>query len=282
MTPDNEKFVLCIDDTGTRELNPKKGPPRHDGMDWFGLGGVLVKGEEVNNVLDSHGRFCSEQKIDYPLHSTEIRCGRGEFSWLRNPEKSGYFMPALNEFLVSLPIVATAVIIHRPGYFARYLSQHQHDLWQMDKTAYSILIERAAKFADMHGRKLEVFFEQTGKREDRALKQYGKELKRDGLPFNNDNSSAYQPLSAEDFRRIILGDPEERTKDFALTQLADLVIYPIAKAGYDPEYRPYKELAAAGRLVDSHLPDGTRADCGIKYSCFDTPKRPKAQRNPEP
>lgn len=280
MTPDNEKLVLCIDDTGSRELNPKKGPARRDGMDWFGLGGVLVKGEEVSAVLNSHREFCADQMIDYPLHSTEIRCGQGKFRWLRSPEKAGYFMPALNKFLVSLPIIATAVVIHRPGYFARYLTQHQNDLWQMDKTAFSILIERAAKFADMHGRKLEVFFEQTGMREDRALKRYGKELKRDGLPFDNKRSATYQPLSAVDFQRIVVGDPEERTKRFGLTQLADLVIYPIAKAGYDPEYRPYKELVAAGLLIESHLPEGARSSGGIKYSCFDTPERPKAQGFP--
>ena len=42
----------------------------------------------------------------------------------------------------------------------------------MCKTAFSILIERAAKFADEQDRFLEVVFEGAGKKEDHDLKRY--------------------------------------------------------------------------------------------------------------
>lgn len=44
--------------------------------------------------------------------------------------------------------------------------------------------------------------------------------------------------SPEDFRRIVLGEPRERTKAFALTQLADLVLYPVTKAVTNPATGP--------------------------------------------
>ena len=75
----------------------------------------------------------------------------------------------------------------------------------------------------------------------------------------------------------MLGEPRERTKAFALTQLADFVPYPVAKAGYEPGYRPYRDLKAAGKLLDAALPETLVATCGIKYSCFDPPERLKAR-----
>src|SRR3546814_8714594 len=38
-----------------------------------------------------------------------------------------------------------------------------------------------------------------------------------------------------------------------MLQIADLVLFPMAKAGYAPEYRPYAKLAEAGKLIDFHL-----------------------------
>ena len=57
-----------------------------------------------------------------------------------------------------------------------------------------------------------------------------------------------------------------------MIQLADLILYPIAKAGYDPHYRPYRKLKEQGKLIDCHLSDQDLAARGIKYSCFDTHK----------
>lgn len=277
MTPDDEKYILYVDDTGSRDLSKDPALERRDGMNWFGLGGILVKAEEDSTIYQAHKAFCKEWDITYPLHSSTIRGRRRGFAWLGDPEKAGYFMPALREMLVSLPYLATAVIIDRPGYFQRYRSAHGDSLWEMDKTAFSILIERTAKFAESEGRKLEIVFEESGKLEDRAIVRYMKSLKADGLPFDENSMSDYRPFQAEDFRRIVLGEPHRKRKALPQLQIADLVLYPIAKGGYQKNHRPYLELKDAGKLIDDHLPEPLKPHCGIKYSCFDTPEKPKAQ-----
>ena len=116
-------------------------------------------------------------------------------------------MPDLQNFILSLPIIGMACVIHRTGYVNRYKGQYQERLWLMCKTTYSILIERTAKFADDNNRKLEVFFEPTGKKEDRAIKQYARDLKRVGPPFNETSSSDYRPLQPDNYKRIVVRQP---------------------------------------------------------------------------
>lgn len=275
MAHKEKKLILCFDDTGSRDLSDKFPTDRRDGMDCFGLGGILILEEDMSKIAQAHKKFCREWKLDYPLHSSSIRGRRGKFGWLSQPEEAGYFMPALHKFLLSLPVVVIGAIIDRPGYFQRYRIEHRDDLWQMDKTAFCILIERSAKFADSKGRKLEVYFEQTGKREDQSIKQYMRELKKEGTPFAGQSVADYEPLTSKDYRRIVLGEPRERTKKMAGIQIADLMLYPIAKGGYDPEYRPYKDLRSARKLIDDQLPEKLRETCGIKYSCFENVRKKK-------
>ncbi|CAG1012369.1 hypothetical protein RHIZO_04239 [Rhizobiaceae bacterium] len=54
-----------------------------------------------------------------------------------------------------------------------------------------------------------------------------------------------------------------------MMQIADLFLYPMAKGGYDPTYRPYRALKESGRLIDAHLSPERIPSLGIKYSCFD-------------
>lgn len=65
-----------------------------------------------------------------------------------------------------------------------------------------------------------------------------------------------------------MGEPKRRTKKTPMLQVADLMLYPMAKGGYDPTYRPYVDLMAAGKLIDALLPVEDRPTLGIKYSCF--------------
>ena len=139
----------------------------------------------------------------------------------------------------------------------------------MCKTAYAILVERAAKLARRADAQLEIFFEQTGKAEDSDIKSYTKSLKHSGMPFDTVSSQGYHALAADDFKALILGEPRERTKKTPMIQVADLYLYPMVKGGYDPEYRPYRTLMAAGRLIDAILTADERPLLGIKYSCFD-------------
>jgi len=262
-----EKYVLYFDDTGSRDPDKTDYKNRKDNMDCFALGGILIKEEDIPEVFTKHKAFCQEWKITYPLHSSTIRGGRDNFGWLRTPEKAGEFFPALNTFLLSLPIIGIGCVIDRPGYVARYQDRHDK-LWLMCKTALSVLVERSAKFADEQGRKLEIYYEESGKKEDRDITGYVRELKKTGSPFSQPTSSKYNPLVAEDYTRIILGEPRRKTKKLALLQIADLVLYPIAKGGYDPTYGPYQNLKEAGKLIDSWFPEEERAARGIKYSCF--------------
>ena len=142
----------------------------------------------------------------------------------------------------------------------------------MCKTAFCVLVERAAKFVDSEERQLEIFFEVTGKKEDQDIVQYLKDLKREGNPFNPQTSEGYDPLTTEDYRRIVLGEPRQKTKKMPLIQIADLVLYPMAKGGYDPQYRPYTKLKEGRKLIDCLLEEDKIQFNGIKYSCFDEGK----------
>ncbi len=266
------KYVLYIDDTGSRDPDRSDYTDRHDEMDCFGLGGFLLKEEDIPEVRKKHEAFCFKWKITYPLHSSSIRGGRGKFAWLKKPETSRLFFPSLDEFILSLPIIGIACIIDRPGYVARYHQTYDQNLWYMCKTAFTILMERSAKYADEHGRRLEIVFEGSGKKEDQDMKRYLKELKQRGSPFSKKTSQGYSPLTAQDYKRIILGEPHQKTKKIPMLQIADLVLYPIAKGGYDPHYKPYKDLKDNGRLIDCFLEAEEVQFRGIKYSCFPAQK----------
>ncbi len=237
-------------------------------MNCFGLGSILVKEEDVDLLKERHRVFCEKHGITYPLHSYKIRGGREDFGWLKKPENARVFFPELDAFMLDLPVVGIAAIIDRTGYVARHSDRYADRLWYMCKTAYSILIERAAKYADSQGRVLRVFFEESGKQEDRDLIAYHKALKLKGMPFNAATSAEYTSLSAADFKRIVMGDARRRTKKTAMLQIADLMLYPMAKAGYDPTYKPYVDLMAAGKLIDALLPPNDMPYRGIEYSCF--------------
>jgi hypothetical protein len=264
----NNKYLLYMDDTGSRDPDHANIPLRHDGMNCFGFGGILVKDEDIQDILNAHDDFCKHWNIDYPLHSSKIRGGQGKFGWLKKPENAGIFFAALQDFLLSLPFVAMAVVTDRAGYAQRYQHQYADKLWPMCQSTFSILVERVAKFADTQNRQLEIYFEESGKKEDRDVVRYMRLLKAHGNPFDEIASQDYKPLSAQDYKRIVLGEPRRKTKQMPLIQLADLVLYPIAKAGYDPLYPPYIKLKQAGKLIDCILPQERLKECGIKYSCF--------------
>ncbi len=119
MTAPHE-YHLFIDDTGSRDPDHELPQLRKGGMDCFGLGGFLIKQEDIGELQAKHSTFFAEHGIDYPLHSHKIRGGRGDFGWLRNPEKARLFFPELDAFILSLPVMGIAAVIDRPGYVLRY------------------------------------------------------------------------------------------------------------------------------------------------------------------
>lgn len=66
-----------------------------------------------------------------------------------------------------------------------------------------------------------------------AIITFMRELKVYGMPFDFDRSAAYSSLEAAQFRDLVLGEPRHQTKRSPLLQIADLYLFPMAKAGYD-------------------------------------------------
>src|SRR3954466_6384065 len=93
---------LYIDDSGTRCPNHQKAQIRQDKMDWFGLGGILIRHEDVPYLSKRHQIFCEAWKLIGPLHSTRIRTRQKQFAWLgHDTEREKLFIDDLSAFLVS-------------------------------------------------------------------------------------------------------------------------------------------------------------------------------------
>jgi hypothetical protein len=270
MTVYKKKYYLYIDDSGSRFPDHQNTECRRDGMDHFALGGVLVAEEDKRSIAEAYQSFCDDWNISYPLHSSDIRGMRNDFAWLESSAKQkDKFLSELEAFLVSLPVVGFAAVVHRPGYNARYEERYGDKRWWMCKTAYSILIERVTKYVRSLGGVLEVRFEECGKKEDRALAVYAKALKNDGHPFNIETSARYDGLSCESYRQTVLGEPRRKKKSNLYIQIADLYLYPMAKRKYEPTYNPWVVLYENKKVVDALLEVGSEDLLGIKYSCFD-------------
>jgi hypothetical protein len=151
---------------------------------------------------------------------------------------------------------------------ARYKGKYEQP-WLLCKTSYVILIERALKFARSNNNRLKIFYEGAGESEDRDLEEYSRLLRSEGMPFDKDSARPYDGLRAEDFRMLIAGEPQRITKNVPMVQFSDLILYPIAKGGYEPTYRPYVRLLETNRLIDCCVVASDKHRLGIKYSCFD-------------
>lgn len=233
-----KRYYLYMDDSGSR-LPDKIEAERKDGIDCFALGGILIKDGERAALQAAHTAFCGRWNITYPLHSTAIRGRRNDFAWLgKDREIEGRFLADLEGILLTLPVLGFAAVVHRPGYNERYKEKYGDQRWLMCKTAYTILIERVCKYVAAQGGTLSIRFEETGKQEDRALIGYTKDMKREGAPFDTGRSQQYGALGPAEYKGLIEGDPERLTKKSPAIQVADLLLYPMVKAGYDPTYGP--------------------------------------------
>ena len=261
-------YYLYFDDSGIRFPDKQQKPVRNDGMDHFALGGILLKEQDRSTTIDSYKQLREKWRITYPLRSADIRGKRGNYIWLNDKSLHDDFFADLNEYLCYIPVIGFATVVDRIGYNIRYEERYGDKRWWMCKTAFSILVERAAKYVGDKGGRLELRFEAAGKKEDRAILQYAKELKSVGMPFDTSTSEKYAFLSEEDFRRILLGDPERQTKDSPLLQVADVYLYPMVKGGYDKSYSPYQMFMSNKKLIDAILAPNEVIRKGIKYSCF--------------
>lgn len=267
ISKENE-FALFIDESGSPKPNPKDIAP------FFAMGGVLVKRQDEHIIEEKVANFKHRWnpyiRPDTPLHGNEIRSKKKKFAWLGtvSDEQREKFMSNLTETIISCPIVVHACVVSRNGYINRYFERYGENTWEMMKSAFSILIERTAKYAANQNGTIMVYFENAGKTEDNLIKTYFNELRSTGHPFNPLTSNKYSPLSSNELSTILRGI-EGKPKSNSIIQIADLCLYPVSKSKSYPSDRAFKSLKDNNLLVDCHLAPSLIETIGIKYYCFD-------------
>jgi hypothetical protein len=260
---------LYLDDSGTR--NPdRKLPQQFMFRDWFTLGGYVTKEEDEGTIETAHTTFCDQWGITYPLHSYDIRSETKDFTWLSGLTDTEHrrFMRGLGNMLLGVPVVGHACIVDRPGYNKRYRDKYGRQTWMLCRTAFAVVVERAAKHAMKNGCKLRVYVEEGDKTADDMIRGYYNALRTEGMPFAGDAMAKYAPISSEKLAATLY-DLKFKKKTSPLAQIADLYAYPMARGGYDPEYYPYTQLKQQKKIIDCLLTDEEIPHLGIKYSCFE-------------
>ena len=266
-----KEVLLYVDDSGSRDPDRSRAPGSAGEVDWFGLGGFLIHADDKATAEQLIVDFRAEwpQLGEKPLRSYDIRSKTGGFRWLLEvgADEQRRFYEGLSQLIRDLPIVVHACVVDRPGYNRRYMQEYGPRRWRLCRTVFNILLERAAKYARLHDARLRVFIERSDKPTERAFKGYFDEARRGGLPFDPGRSLKYAPLTAEDLRATLF-EFALRTKKSMLTQVADLVLWPVCIGGYHPDNRNFVELRDAGKLLDAHC-TADNGMHGVKYSCFD-------------
>jgi hypothetical protein len=262
-------FNLYVDDSGSRKLDRKQ--DQGNGRNWFGLGGLIVRDRDEAADRNRYADFVSAwpQMKGIPLHSEPIRHAKKNFRWLRDDEaRASEFLTALTELICASSFTCIAAVIDRPGYRARYETKYQPiDRWDLCKTAFAILVERSAKYAADNGARLRVFIEKGDKKTDDRMLLYYNSLRSNGMPFDQSTMSSYAPLAASDFASTLY-ECRFKDKTSPMMQMADLCLYPICRAGYQSDYRPYLALVDRQKLINRYLQPHEHGVRGIKYSCF--------------
>jgi hypothetical protein len=263
-------FSLYMDDTGTRHPDHKVGREAAHQHDWFALGDYLVAEESEHVIRDAHKAFCDKWKTTEPLRSADIRAKAEGFRWLRKLDAAerDRFYEELYQLIAGIPVLGIACTIDRPGYNHRYREKYGRNRWQLCKTAFSITVERAAKYARAQDAKLRVYVERGDKKTDAQVKAYYDEMRTIGMPFSGDTSGKYAPLTAAQLSETLY-DFKTKKKSSPMAQIADLYAWPIAIGGYDKGNRPYARLHSDMKIIDCMLSAEEIPHLGCKYSCFD-------------
>ena len=259
-----------IDDSGARDPDRDRRVESTE-PDWFALGGLIIDDvhaatakSEISSFRDRWPELNGE-----PFRSYDIRNKTKRFRWLASATdvRQRTFMEELSALISKLPIHVLACVVDRPGYNRRYMSEYGPRRWKLCRTAFNIVVERAAKVALHRGARLRVYAEQSDMHTERHLKEYFDAMRRDGLPFNAANSEKYRPLGQEQLHATLF-EFRIKTKDSALMQFADLVLWPLCQSGYDKDHRAYSALRDAGKLIEIQCTE-VNGLLGTKYSCFD-------------
>jgi hypothetical protein len=267
---------LYVDDSGTRNLNHSPVQLPAHGHDWFALGGILIKQENEFEARQAHAEFFEKWNLDPDtdfLHSADIRNRTGCFTFLSGLDSfdKNRFMLDLNEMLMGPAYTGFACVIDRPGYEARYREKYGREQWSLCKTAFAVVVERAAKLAIQQGYKLKVFVERSDRVVDGWMKGYYDHMRDHGMPFDAGNSEKYGPLSQAQLHDVLY-EFRKKGKSSPLMQVADLYLWPMAIGGYDPNNRAYQALLERKRIIDCELTNEELAHLGVKYSCWELAK----------
>jgi hypothetical protein len=255
-------FTIYIDESGSASLNPI------DLYPYFSMGGIIVQDVHKDAVKESVVAFKEKWEIDYPLHGAEIRSKKKRFAWLaKDPTRREQFLAELEELILGLPVIVVACVVSRPGYIARFGSEYGVNIWELRKTAFNILVERAAKYIDRQDGTLDVVFEKAGRREDELVVGHFIALRREGAPFHVERSSKYAPMAAAGLAQV-LTTIEGRHKENNLLQVADLCLHPVAQGRDKPNNRPFAKMVEQRLLIDCHLASHEVETLGVKYFCF--------------
>lgn len=188
-------LIFFMDDFGTRTLcKPGDTLPMKPDVFSFGLGGIIVPSEAVQELSEKVKALCRRWKVP-ALHGNKIRAGKGKFGFVKkDAARRQTFLAELEAVIIDKRITAHACVICRPGYRDRYFERHaEPSRWQMSRTAFDIAVERAAKFAMTRDRRLSVVYERSGEREDRLLEAYFRGLLARGTEFDPGNASRHRP-----------------------------------------------------------------------------------------
>lgn len=94
-------FELYIDDSGSRK--PDHTPTNTGEMNAFGLGGILIAEEDTAALKELHKEIVTKYSINAPLHSSKIRCKKGDFRWLAKDQKMAEeFYDDLNQLITTM------------------------------------------------------------------------------------------------------------------------------------------------------------------------------------
>lgn len=256
-------FTLYLDDSGS----PK--PSLGDTTPHFALGGILVNNNVEDSIIENVREFKGRWALGYdiPLHSTEIRSRKKNFSFLGkiSEQERNLFFTGLTELIMESPFLVQACVVSRQGYHDRYFHVYGEHTWNMLDSALAIVLERCLKYVLAQQGTLRVVYEKMGKREDNLLESVFRKFREEGSPFDDTRSQQYNPLNQQAIIHT-LRSIEGKSKKNELLQLADLCLYPVARSITHPQDQAYQALLVREKLIDFYVAE-PRTE-GIKFYCY--------------
>jgi len=200
-----------------------------------------------------------------------MRSKKKNFRFLErySPEQLSSFYTDLHKLITSFPFIIHACVISREGYLKRFQHIYGQNTWEMMKSGFSILVERSAKYVQKQQGKLMVYYEKIGKVEDKKIEAYFKDIRSNGLPFNQVTSQIYNPLTPDKLSTILCGI-EGKNKSNIIMQVADYCLHPVADIKKHPTNRAYNAFLTSNLIVDCILTPQEINEMGIKYYCYNT------------